>query len=71
MGNSRDCRFCDGADPERAKDGLIRCTRKHKFVDPFGSCPDFDFENNADMDAIRETLREENLRKLMYAHGGK
>ena len=71
MGNSRDCRFCDGANPERKKDGLIRCVRKHKFVDPFGSCPDFGFEYKADMKEIQEALGEETMRKLRYAHHGK
>lgn len=40
MGNLQICRVCSGADPERVKDGMIRCVRKHKFVDPEGTCPD-------------------------------
>ena len=38
MGNLRICRVCNGADPARVKDGMIRCVRKHKFVDPEGTC---------------------------------
>ena len=72
MGNSRDCRLCDGSDPKRKKDGLIRCVRKHKFVDPFGSCPDFDGGCKVlSMEELRESLREETLRKLRYAHNEK
>ncbi len=40
MGNLRICRVCSGADPARVKDGMIRCVRKHKFVDPEGTCTD-------------------------------
>ena len=69
--DSMDCRFCDGADPKREKDGLIRCVRKHKFVDPFGSCPDFDGGRKVlSMEEIRESLRAEYLRGLRY-HNGK
>lgn len=70
MGNSRYCRHCDGADHERVKDGLIRCVRKHKFVDPLGSCPDFDGGCKVlSMEELRESLQEEYLRKLRCGNG--
>lgn len=72
MGCSRTCQFCDGAEPKRVKDGLIRCVRKHKFVDPFGSCPDFDGGcKMLSMNEIRESLREETVRRLRYGNNGK
>ena len=72
MGCSRACRHCDGADPKRVKDGLIRCVRKHKFVDPFGSCPDFDGGcKTLSMKEIRESLLEETVRRFRHGNNGK
>ena len=69
MGNSRECRFCDGADPKMVKDGLIRCVRKHKFVDLFGSCQDFGYGCKVSMEEMRKSLLEEELRRLRYRNG--
>lgn len=49
MGYLRICRICSGADPQRVKDGMIRCVRKHKFVDPEGTCPDHDWKSSSSL----------------------
>ena len=70
MSNSRECRFCDGADPKRVKDGLIRCVRKHKFVDPYGSCPECGGGCDLlSLEELRESIQAEYLRKLRCENG--
>lgn len=65
MANSVQCRFCDGADPKRVKDGMIRCVRKHKFVDPYSSCPECGGGVELlSLEEIRESVIQENLRRL-------
>lgn len=57
MGNLRICRVCSGADPARVKDGMIRCVRKHKFVDPEGTCPDHDWKSELTTEEKEELLK--------------
>lgn len=38
MSNQKICKFCEGADPRREKDGLIRCVKKHIFTPPNSTC---------------------------------
>lgn len=57
MGNLKICRFCSGADPKREKDGKIRCVRKHKFVDPEGTCPDHDWKSRLTPEEKEELLK--------------
>ena len=57
MGNLRICRVCSGADPRRVKDGKIRCVRKHKFVDPEGTCPDHDYKSLLTTEEKEEILK--------------
>ena len=58
MGNLKICRVCSVADPERVKDGMIRCVRKHKFVDPEGTCPDHSNITLDEAEHLREVFRD-------------
>lgn len=65
MSSGSMCRHCVGADPSRIKDGLIRCTKKHKFVEPNSTCPDYGFEYKpADIEEIRRSIIDYNMNLL-------
>lgn len=55
------CRFCDGADASREKNGLIRCVRKHKFVKPDDCCPSYGYELSDVEKTVLEFFRKGNL----------
>lgn len=62
MSSGSSCRYCVGADTNRVKDGLNRCTKKHKFVDPGDVCPDYGFEYKpVNMEELRRSIIDYNM----------